>query len=267
MLVQLPIQTFPCFHIYHMRDDLYSAFKSKLISTVFPTGPECSIRSCSWCLCCYLQLHTHTHIHTNHTPPYIIPGQHWSSAAMHLLLLNIATWLWWCSGDCWENSKPPLSPALHLSMAQLAPINWEWIHDAWSSLAGALQTPPKLPPFSPLMTMNGVIATGQMCSVCEETRSEKMSRGKVHHYHCGKQSLAKPKQNTSSTMMTTTFLKVGCSVCLWPFSRHWNLFICSSRQKCVPESDAIFCHFVLLLACLHQVDVCCSEQNKSTIIR
>ena len=104
----------------------------KLMCAVFPTGRECSIRSCSWSLCCCLQLCTHTH---NHTPPYtliIIPGQHCLTATMHLLLLlNIATPLWWCSGDCWENSKLLSSHPLRLSIAQLALINWEWIHDAW----------------------------------------------------------------------------------------------------------------------------------------
>lgn len=120
-------------------------------SAVFPTGPKRSITSSGWCLCRCLQLRAQIHKYTNYTPPYtliIILGQHCSTAAMHslLLLLNIETPLWWCSGYCWESSKSPPSP-LCLSVAQLALINWEWIDDAWKSLVKALhpQTP-KEPP-------------------------------------------------------------------------------------------------------------------------
>lgn len=126
-------------------------------SAVFPTGSKCSITPSGWCLHRCLQLCAQIHKHTNYTPPYtliIILGQHCSTAAMHslLLLLNIATPLWWCSGYCWESSKsfpptPPPHPSPCFSVVQLAVINWEWIDDAWRSLVKALhpQTP-KEPP-------------------------------------------------------------------------------------------------------------------------
>lgn len=67
-------------------------------------------------------VHKHREI-TPHTLIIIILGQHYSTAAMQLQLLNIATPLRWCSHDSWENSTPPPSP-LCLSVVQLPLINW-----------------------------------------------------------------------------------------------------------------------------------------------
>lgn len=117
-----------------------SASFKMLISTVFPTGPECSIRSCGWCLCCRLQSCTNTQklhptLHSDHHPgPALLHCRHASAAAKY-------------SNTTLMMQRRLLgelkTPSLRLSMVQLHLINWEWIHDAWRSLVRDLHSSPR----------------------------------------------------------------------------------------------------------------------------
>lgn len=118
-------------------------------SAVFPTGSKCSITPSGWCLHRCLQLCAQIHKHTNYTPPYtliIILGQHCSTAAMHslLLLLNIATPLWWCSGYCWESSKsfPPTPPTPPQPMLLSGAISCNKLRVNWWCMEESGQSPP-----------------------------------------------------------------------------------------------------------------------------
>lgn len=116
-------------------------------------------------------------IKERYTPPHptFRSSSRARTAAMHLLRLNIATLLWWCSSNCWENKNPQPTPT-PLPTVQLLCIIWG-IHGSIvdCSPRPVLKVLPHPPPHGGSW---GYPSPVNLCSTNLESKQQKKKRRK-----------------------------------------------------------------------------------------